>query len=183
MFVVAYYNCLTCLVLIQQHKTFLPTIHRKVSPVTLKIPLLNNNDYEPNVTKNMNSLFIDHNLSAITKLYVPPHDPSKWQFLQCCHGNPFICHCLVPVSVRQLSRANIFMQGKFSLLFGNWKKTIQFSLNSSHLIRKPHLYRHFLFPVSVCVNGVWLYVKIQRKNLCSSQHSWILTVVLEARTY
>ena len=80
MFVVAYYNCLPCLVLIQQHKTFLLIIHRKVSPVTLKIPLLNNNDYEPNVMKNMNSLFIDHNLSAITKLYVPPHDPSKWQF-------------------------------------------------------------------------------------------------------
>ena len=126
MFVVAYYNCLPCLVLIQLHKTFLLIIHRKVSPVTLKIPLLNNNDYEPNAMKNMNSLFIDHNLSAITKLYVPPHDPSKWQFLQCCHGNPFICHCLVPVSVRQLSRSNIF-----------GKKTIQFSLNSSRLMDTP----------------------------------------------
>ena len=126
MFVVAYYNCLPCLVLIQQHKTFLLIIHRKVSPVTLKIPLLNNNDYEPNAVKNMNSLFIDHNLSAITKLYVPPHDPSKWQFLRCCHRNPFICHSLVPVSVRQLSRANIF-----------GKKTIQFSLNTSRLMDTP----------------------------------------------
>ena len=80
MFVVAYYNCLTCLVLIQQHQTFLPTIHRKVSPVTLKIPLLNNNDYEPNVMKNMNSLFIDHNLSAITKLMFLRMTPQNGNF-------------------------------------------------------------------------------------------------------